>query len=273
VSKTAAIRGIARAGKAAALFAMLLAAGGVKADPVPYPGGALRVCADPANLPFSNRRGQGFENEIARLFAADLGLSLEHIWWPQTMGFIRNTLKKRDCDVVMGVASGFDMTANTAPYYRSSYALVFRAGRGIESGSLSNPLLKKLRIGAVARTPPVDLLVKNGLLENTRFYRLTVDTRHESPGRMIVEDVQSGALDLGVIWGPIAGYHARRLGADLQVVPLAAIPGGPKLEFAISIGVRRGDGARAHALTHLIERKGSEIEAILRRFGVPLITG
>lgn len=263
----------ARACAAGLLLAALLAATAVRADPVSYPGVALRVCADPANLPFSNRRSQGFENEIARLFAADLKLPLEHSWWPQTIGFVRNTLKKRKCDVVMGVATGFDMTANTLPYYRSSYALVFKSDRGIAIDSFADPSLKRLRIGAIMRTPPVDLLVKNGLLGHTRFYRLTVDTRHESPGRRIVEDVARGALDLGIVWGPIAGYQARRLGPELRVAPLAAVPGGPKLEFAISIGVRRGDSARKHALNHLIERKRPEIEAILRKFGVPLVTG
>jgi quinoprotein dehydrogenase-associated probable ABC transporter substrate-binding protein len=272
------VTGAARASAAVALLTVLLAAAAARADPVSYPGAALRVCADPANLPFSNRQRQGFENEIARLFAADLGLPLEYIWWPQTMGFIRNTLKKRQCDVVMGVATGFDLTANTVPYYRSSYALVFRARRGIALKSLGDPSLKRLRIGAVARTPPVDLLAANGLLGRTRFYRLTVDTRHESPGRQIVKDVLSGALDLGVVWGPIAGYQARRpgpgnQGPGLRVVPLTSVPNGPKVEFAISIGVRRGDSARRHALNHLIERKRPRIEAILRKFGVPLVAG
>ncbi|MGH6903642.1 MAG: quinoprotein dehydrogenase-associated putative ABC transporter substrate-binding protein, partial [Geminicoccaceae bacterium] len=155
----------------------------------------LRVCADPHNLPFSDQAGEGFENKIAQLLADELGVELTYTWYPQTIGFVRNTLGARVCDVVMGITTTSELMQNTNPYYRSSYALVQRADAGTKVASLSDPALADLRIGAVARTPPVDILARQGLLKNLRPYQLIVDTRFESPGRQMVEDVAAGEID------------------------------------------------------------------------------
>ena len=99
----------------------------------------LRVCQDPNNLPFSNTNGEGIENKLAELFAKNLGWKLEYFSFPQRMGFVRNTLRFKlpgtnyRCDIIMGVPSGFDQVAVTKPYYRSTYALVFPKGKGLDS--------------------------------------------------------------------------------------------------------------------------------------------
>ena len=127
---------------------------------------ALRVCADPANLPFSNDRGEGFENKIADIVAAELKVPVEYTWFPQATGFIRQTLFAKRCDVVMGYAQGDELVLNTNPYYRSTYALVHRNGTELDGvDSLSDPRLTGKRIGVVAGTPPASIMARLGLIQ------------------------------------------------------------------------------------------------------------
>jgi len=202
--------------RAALVFApllVLLAGGrGVAAaeDHEARTGHYLTVCGDPNNLPFSNDKYQGFENKIARLIADSLGRPLYYRWWPQTVGFVRNTLQVRLCDLIMGVASENQMVQNTNPYYRSVYALVYRDANERQISSLKDPVLQTLRLEVVAGTPPATLLARYGLMGNTRSYHRNVDTRLYAPARQAVHDVATGDLDLAVIWGPIAGYYAPR---------------------------------------------------------------
>jgi quinoprotein dehydrogenase-associated probable ABC transporter substrate-binding protein len=146
---------------------------------------ALRVCADPNNLPFSNENGEGFENKIAELLAAELKVPVRYAWYPQATGFLRNTLWARRCDVVLGMPGGSDAVLSTNPYYRSTYALVYPAGRETVVDRLDDPALKSLRIGLIAGTPPSTLLAQNGLMQQVRPYHLVVDTRYESPARIL----------------------------------------------------------------------------------------
>jgi quinoprotein dehydrogenase-associated probable ABC transporter substrate-binding protein/PQQ-dependent catabolism-associated CXXCW motif protein len=231
----------------------------------------LRVCADPHNLPFSDQAGEGFENKIAELLADELGVELTYTWYPQTIGFVRNTLGARVCDLVMGITTTSELMQNTNPYYRSSYALVQRADAGTKVASLRDPALADLRIGAVARTPPVDLLARQGLLKNLRPYQLIVDTRFESPGRQMVEDVAAGAIDVGVLWGPIAGYWAKQQPVPLEVLPLTAENPGARLDFRITMGLRRNEPEWKQTLNTFIAEHEDEIQAILLDYGVPLL--
>jgi len=233
---------------------------------------SLRVCADPANLPFSNQAGEGFENKIAELLAAELGVPVRYTWFPQATGFVRNTLMARKCDIVIGISLGFELLQNTNPYYRSSYAMVFRSDSGIAPTSLKDPVLKGLNLGVVARTPPSNLLAMYGLLDRVRPYQLVVDTRVEHPAEQMVIDVANGEIDVGILWGPIAGYYAKRQEVPLTVVPLVTEEGEPaKLDFWITMGVRFREPEWKREINDLILKKQPEINAILHEYGVPLL--
>ena len=233
---------------------------------------ALRVCSDPSNLPFSNEAGEGFENEIAELMAETLAVPLTYTWYPASQGFIRNTLKARVCDLVMGVVAADELTQNTNPYYRSTYVLLVRADEAARFGDLASPLLKTARIGVVAGTPPVDIAVRNGLAANLRPYDLMTDTRVVQPARQVVEDLAAGELDLALLWGPIAGYWATRQAVALTMVPLPSDPrAGLRMDFRISMGIRPDEPEWKHAVNELIRELQPRITAILLDYGVPLL--
>ena len=233
---------------------------------------ALRVCADPNALPFSNEQGQGFENKIAEAMAQKLGVPLTYTWFPQTVGFVRNTLRANRCDLIMGVVAADELVQNTNPYYRSSYVLVHREGEGDRFGSLDGPAMRTARIGVVAGTPVVDLLVRKGLIAQARSYQLVVDTRLENPPKAMIEDLARGEIDAALIWGPIAGYHAEREARPLTLVPLTGDPRtGPRLDFRISMGIRPDEPAWKHQVNDLIRELQPQIQAILLDHGVPLL--
>lgn len=254
---------------AAALSAAALTFSSASADAVDR--SALRVCADPNNLPFSNRNGDGFENRIAELLASELGVPVRYTWFPQATGFIRNTLRAGKCDLVVGISAGHEMLKSTAAYYRSTYALVARPGAGDEIRRLDDPRLKGLRIGVVAGTPPGDLLARHGLMANARPYPLVVDTRHEQPGQRMVQDVAAGEIDIGVLWGPIAGYYAKQQDPPLSVTALAQAPGGMPMAFEISMGVRYREPEWKAEIDGLIAKMRPEIDTVLHEYGVPLL--
>jgi quinoprotein dehydrogenase-associated probable ABC transporter substrate-binding protein len=236
----------------------------------------LRVCADPSDLPYSDSAGQGFENRIAALLGRKLGRPVAYTYFPQVIGFVRNTLGAYRCDVVIGVVADDGVLQTTTPYYRTSYALVFPTAHGLDGvTSLADPRLRDKRIGVVARTPPASVMAAYGLLARARPYPLTVDTRVEQPARTMVADIVSGAIDAGVLWGPLAGYYARQAvagpnGAKLVVVPLQTEQGVP-MSFRIAMGVRHGDQAWRRTLNRLISQNQVEIDRILVSYGVPLL--
>src|SRR5688572_3948373 len=167
---------------------------------------SLRVCADPANLPFSNDKGEGFENKIATIVAAELKVPVAYTWFPQATGFIRNTLFAKRCDVVLGYAQGDELVLNTNAYYRSVYALVYRKGGSLDGvDALSDPRLKDKRLGVVAGTPPASTMAALGLIAGAKPYPLMVDRRYDAPAERMIADIRSGEVDAGVLWGPIAG--------------------------------------------------------------------
>jgi quinoprotein dehydrogenase-associated probable ABC transporter substrate-binding protein len=233
---------------------------------------ALRVCADPANMPFSNDKGEGFENKIAELVAAELNLPVEYTWFPQAIGFIRRTLFARRCDVVMGYAQGDELVQNTNPYYRSTYTLVYRSDAGLNGvDSLSDPRLKGKHIGVVAATPPASVMARLGLMQDAKPYPLMVDRRHESPGERMIDDIQSKDIDAGVLWGPMAGFFAAKAGDRLAVVPLLKESGVPRMAYRITFGVRHLEDDWKRQLNDLIAKRQGDIDAVLLQFGVPLL--
>lgn len=269
-----------RAGRAAAVLA--LAAGLLSALPGARPAAAqstseavdpsaLRVCADPGNLPFSNKEEAGFENRIAELLAAELGVPVRYTWFPQATGFVRNTLQARRCDLVTGISLGFELLQNTNPYYRSSYVLVYRSDRGLAASGLDDPALEGRSIGVVAGTPPATLLARYGLIDHARPYPLMVDPRYDRPGEKMIHDIVAGEIDAGLLWGPIAGYYAKKSGAPLTLVRLESKPGEPAMDYYITMGVRYGEPEWKRQVNDLLKAKQAEIEAILLDYGVPLL--
>ena len=239
-------------------------------------GHALKVCADPNNLPFSNQAGEGFENRLAQMLGQALGEKVEYTWWAQRRGFIRNTLKAGRCDVVIGVPSNYDQALTTQPYYRSSYALVYRKDRGYRLHTLDDPQLAKLKIGVHlvgdGISPPAEALARRGIHDNVVGYSIFGDYSQPNPPVRLIEAVADGDVDVAVAWGPLAGYFARHSKAELAVVPLPQ-SGDPALpfQFSISMGVRPDDAAMRDRLNAVLERKRPEIHALLEQYGVPVV--
>ncbi|MBL8565537.1 MAG: substrate-binding domain-containing protein [Hyphomicrobiaceae bacterium] len=246
------------------------AAEGQKADLVNRR--VLRVCSDPANLPFSNQKGEGFENRIADIVADELKIPVEYTWFPQATGFIRRTLFAKACDVVIGFAQGDEFVLNTNHYYRSTYALLYRKGKGLDGvASLADERLKGRRIGIIAGTPPGDIMTTLGLMGHARPYPLTVDRRYESPAERMIEDIRKGEVDAGVLWGPIAGFFSRRGGEELVVAPLVKEATGPRMAYRITMGVRQGDDVWKRQLNDIIAKRQGDMDKVLLDYGVPLL--
>jgi mxaJ protein len=238
----------------------------------------LRVCADPNNLPFSNSEKQGFENAIVDLIAKDLGAEVHYVWWAQRRGNIRSTLNAGECDLIPGIAAGVDMAATTRPYYRSTYVFVTRKNAPTIA-SFDDPRLKKLKIGVqlvgddFANTPPAHALADRGIVDNVRGFTLYGDYATPSPPEGILKAVAAGKVDTAVVWGPLAGYFASRERTPLKLTPVApstsdqAFP----MSFSVSMAVRHGDKALRDEIDAALVRNRPAIEAILRRYGVPLV--
>jgi mxaJ protein len=254
-------------------LAVVLAVFAVGASPKP-----LRVCADPNNMPFSNRSGEGFENKIAALVAREMNRRLAYFWSPQRRGFVRNTLTGGQCDVIIGVPAQYRLLQPTRPYYRSSYAFVSRRDRHLRIRSFDDPRLRKVTIGIQVtgddydNPPAAQALASRRIIENVRGYTVYGDYSRPDPQRDLVDAVADGRVDVAVVWGPLAGYFARR-----QPVPMDVVPVNPERDgaaspfvFDIAMGVRRDDSALREALDAIIVRRGHDIRRILMAYGVPL---
>jgi mxaJ protein len=257
------------------IAALVMASGATK--PV-VPERTLRVCSDPNNLPFSNTKGEGFENRIAELVGKDLGARVEYTWWAQRRGYIRNSLKAKRCDVMIGVPTGLGTVLTTRPYYRSTYTFVSRRDTPPVK-SFDDPRLKTLRVGVqligddFANAPPAEALTHRGIVKNVRGYTVIGDYREPNPPSRIVRAVSNGEIDVAIAWGPLAGYFAQRSPVPLRVTPVSPQIDVPYLPFVfdIAMGVRRGESAFRDSLDNVIMRHQGEIDHILERYGVPLV--
>ncbi|HEY1259541.1 MAG TPA: substrate-binding domain-containing protein, partial [Stellaceae bacterium] len=225
----------------------------------------------PADLPFSNQKQEGFENKIADLIGHDLGLKVSYFWFPQVIGFVRNTLRVHQCDLVMGTVAGDDVMQTTVPYYFTTYVMFYRSDKGLSLTGMDDPKLASLHLGVVGRTPPADLLVRHGLMAHTKPYELTVDTRVQLPTRQMVQDVAGGTIDVGFLWGPIAGYYKKHDNLPLTIVPLKDEPGAARMEYHIAMGVRGNEPDWRRTISATILKDKDKINAILRDYGVPLL--
>jgi mxaJ protein len=233
----------------------------------------LRVCSDPNNLPFSDEAGAGFEDELALLLGRELRRPVEHVWWAQRRGAIRNTLKAGLCDVIMGVPTALDSLAVTEPYYRSSYVFVTRAA-GPDISSFDDQRLRELTVGVqlvgddYVNTPPVHALSARGISDNLRGYSVLGDYGEKTPASPILRAVQKGELDVAIVWGPLAGHYARQH-SDLRLTPTPAADGPLPMRFAIGMGVRKGDQELRRELNRFIAQQQPRIDTILNAYGVP----
>ena len=239
------------------------------------PAGAadLRVCADPNNMPFSNARGEGFENKLVERIAADWGMSVRYTWWAQRRGMIRNTLRAGECDLIPGIGSGVEMVAPTRPWYRAGYLFVTRADRGLDIAGFDDPRLKQLRIGVQlvgddgANTPPAHALARRGIVENVRGYLIYGDYARPDPQAPIVRAVASGEIDVALVWGPVAQWFAKTSPVPLKLAPVPWMDG-PQLpmQFDVSMGVRRDDQKLRTALDAWLAAHKAEVTAILAQY-------
>ena len=260
--------------RAAALF--LAALLGSCSGPDPR---VLRVCADPNNPPFSNRSGQGFENRVAELVAAELGARIDYTWWAQRRGNVRETLNAGLCDLIPGVAAGLEMLATTRPYYHSTYVAVSRADRGLAIASFDDPRLRDLRIGVqmvgddFSNTPPAHALARRGVVANVRGYMVYGDYGRPAPQSEIVSAVARGEIDVAFVWGPVAGYFASRQPVRLELVPvppedrMTELP----MAFGVAMGLRRGDAELKEDVERALDRRGGDVQRILAGYGIPTV--
>ena len=244
---------------------------------------ALKVCADPNNLPFSNQLGEGYENKIAELFGREMGLPVETFFYAQRLNFVRNTLRFKlpgedyRCDIMMGVPVGFEQVATTRPYYRSTYALVYIKGRGLDSVNsvedflaLPKEQLRRLKIGVFDRSPATQWLKKHDLVDSGVPYRMMNARPDYYPGEIVEKDLVQGKVDVVVVWGPIAGFAATRVrDHHVVVVPMSSEPG-VKFDYQVAMGVRHGDTKWRQRIDGLIEAKLPQIREILHSYRIPL---
>ncbi|HYC33021.1 MAG TPA: substrate-binding domain-containing protein [Gemmatimonadales bacterium] len=236
----------------------------------------LRVCADPNNLPFSNRAERGFENRIVELLARDLGMRVEYTWWAQRRGFVRNTLGAGECDLIPAVPAGYEAVATTRPYYRSTFVFVTRRAAGRPIDSFDDPRLRRLKVGVhlvgddYANPPPVEALARRGIVRNVVGYTIYGDYRQPDPPARLLEAVARGDVDVAVVWGPLGGWFAREH-PSLRASPVRAALDGPGVPFAFSISMatRKADTAFARRVDAALARRRAEIEHVLDRYGVP----
>ena len=272
--------------RAAALIAAMFtaAAASAQTQDAPPKREAFRVCQDPNNLPFSNTNAEGIENRIAEVFGKALGLPVTYYSFPQRLAFIRNTLRYKlpgqdyPCDIVMGVPAGFDQVSVTKPYYRSTYALIYAPGKGLDHVrsvedflQTDRAVLAKLRIGLYDRSPASAWLSKHGLVDSGVPYQIMNADPAQYPGEIIEKDLAAGKIDAAIVWGPIAGFYAKRVKSPrLTVVPMRSEPG-VKFDYEMAMGVRYGEREWKQQIEGLIESKKTEIAAILQEFGVPVV--
>lgn len=259
--------------------AMLIFAGYVIALPLGRASGstALRVCADPNNLPYSNAAEAGFENHIAAIIASEMGLELQYTWWPQRRGFLRHTLNAGKCDLVLGVPERFELAQTTQPYYSSTYVLLTRQDDHLDLGSLQDEVLRDLRIGVhvigddYASIPPVAVLAERGMARDLYGYSIYGDYSQPDPTRDLIDALVAGEIDVAIAWGPIAGYFSQQAAAPVEMIPLADANQRLPMRFAISMAVRKGNDVLHDHIESVLHARREDIQSVLRQYDVPMV--
>jgi mxaJ protein len=246
--------------------------------PLPAPPErVLRVCADPDNLPFSNRAGEGIENRLVELVARELGARIETTWWPQRRGHLRNTLNDGRCDVVPGIASSAGDIGTTRPWYRSTYVFATRTRDRLGGLTLDDPRLRGLALGVQlvgddgANTPPAHSLSRRGLTGNVRGFPIYGEIARQ-PQAAIMQALARGDIDVALVWGPVGGYFANRVGTPVRVEPVQPWLDGPQwpMVYDVSMGVRKEDVALRRELDRALARLAPRIQSLLVEYAIPL---
>ena len=231
----------------------------------------LRVCADPNNMPYSREDEAGLENKVARLVADKLGLDIHYTWFPQAIGFVRNTLRLRECDLIAGITTSSPLVQNTNAYYRSVYVMIYRKDSGLSATTVGDPELKDKVVGVVAGTPPATLVAQAGLMPKAKPYQLMVDTRHYAPSKDAIDDLIKGDIDVALLWGPLGAWHAKESGEDLVIVPLLEEDPNVRLDFRVSMAVRYQEVDWKHRINEVLDEIQPEIDEILKTYSIPLL--
>ncbi|MGU3360963.1 rare earth element methanol dehydrogenase accessory protein XoxJ [Methylobacterium sp. M6A4_1b] len=261
-----------------ALALLLVSAGvrGASAQSLPdlVTTDTLRVCGDPGNMPFSERKEDGFENRIAAIIADELKVKIRYYWLTQGPGFVRNTLGTGLCDIIIGSAAGGELVQHSNPYYRSAYTLVTRMGEFDGVTRLDDPKLKGKSIGVIGGTPPVNRMGEVGLVSAMKAYapyQLDPARKHQTVSAEVIADLAEKRIDAAILWGPAAGWLARRSGVPMAVVPLLQEPDRPPLTFRIALGVRLEENDWKRTLNTILRKRRADIEKVLRDYDVPLL--
>jgi quinoprotein dehydrogenase-associated probable ABC transporter substrate-binding protein len=235
--------------------------------------GSLRVCSDPDNMPFSNDKGDGFENKLAELIAEKLGAELTYSWFSESTGYVPNTMGHDACDLVMGYAQGTGLIDDTNPYYYTSYVLIYRQDDQSLAGvdRLSDSRLKGKRIGLFARTPPASILPMYSLGANAKQFEVNADESASKAAQKMIAEIASGELDVGILWGPVGGYYAEQSSVPLKLVPLVKEKAGPSTIYGITMGVRPNEPQWKHTINKLLAENRPGIYAILEGYNVPVL--
>ena len=236
----------------------------------------LRVCADPANLPFSNEEGEGFENDIAELLGSKLNIPVVYEYFPQVIGYVRNTLNKKKCDIIIGITAGNDLVLNTVPYMRWSYGMLYLKDNGIDVDRPNHPQLSELSIGVQAGTPPTFVLQRYNLMGRVRPYNLTFDPRKAVIGESMIDDLIDGLVDIVFMSGPIAVHYLEKKGynkSKYQFIPLETTDQGwGRMDYYTTMGVRDGETDWKKKLNKFIKENQKDIDKILGKHNIPILS-
>jgi mxaJ protein len=236
----------------------------------------LRVCADPNNLPFSNQQKQGFENKLADLLAAGANARLEYTWWSQRKSFAKKSLDQGACEVVLGVPTSLPDVLTTRVYYRSTYVFVTRHDRNLHVASLADPRLSTLRIGIHVvddnYAPPAFALARLGITQNVVGFSLFGEYGQPNPPRKLIDAVETGAVDVAIVWGPFAGYFSQGAPLPLDIAPVAPSTfGGVPFTYEISAAVREGNNTLKTELDQILQSQSAAVHKILEQYAVPQV--
>ena len=256
-----------------AACALLAAALSLPGSDLARSAGVLRVCADPDNMPFSNDKGEGFENKLAELVAEKLGDQVAYSWFSESTGYVPNTMGQEACSLVMGYAQGTGLIDDTNPYYYTSYVLIYRQGDQSLAGvdRLSDRRLKGKRIGLFARTPPASILAMNGLAANAKPFEVDTDQSAAKVAQAMIAEIASGELDAGILWGPVGGYYSEQSSVPLKLMPLVKENAGPSTIYGITLGVRPNEPQWKHTINKVLAENQAAIYAILDGYNVPVV--
>lgn len=247
-------------------------------------GGTFKVCAPPFAQPMSDRDGSGYENKIAEMFAAQLGQKTQYTWFPQRMGFVRQTLKNNDtedgtykCDYVMGVVENFELAATSRPYLHSTWAMVVKKGVGVDWLTAQDDLKhlddaqrERLKIGIWDQGPTTEWIFKLGLMEQATPFPMMAGDARQSPADVVGAALDKDEVNVSFLWGPLAGYLEKKHPGTIAVIPLHTDEG-IQFDFQIAMAVRYGDKERLQQLNDLIAKNQTEIDKVLTDYGVPLL--